>query len=805
MTDVSISRREQREEDLYALKMRLLVLLIGGVVLPATILAHSFFYNYVFVKKRTRPAWVILYSLLTSAAAYAALKIIAPSPPDVWGQVFPDGFDVSRIGKIFEADVTGILIYAIAMFWWWAIILSPIYVIIAVTYYAHKISNDPALVQDGKSKFYDWEYARTPLEKLRRKKKEKELTEGRAGLKDAAALGISVDYNTRDEVVYLTNHEAVRHTIITGSTGAGKTATVLNQIKNNILAGEPVVMSDFKGSDELAAVLAQFAQESGRPFYHFVGTPKEEYSVPNSNGPCLYDPFANAGDSVAEMIVNTRVYTDESAHYKAKAQEFTAAVNKMIRVVSKYNKKGTLRVDEDGRRSSFVRWESGTIRIWLDVVNNLSDFFQVYRLTLKKLKKRDRDLESMMNALISARSGDDLKRAQSSITNILVNFGNSPYAEYLDMSNDYPKIDLKKITKESAVVLFSFSAEREKEFSHDFGALIAQDLTNFSAVKRNTSDPEVSEKCLHLYMDEFQAITPETVRGLIEKARASNIATTLICQSLAQIRNEADQNMLDIFMDTCANFIVHKGITSREDQEHLSEIAGTKIVKKYSFSRDTSRRFLGFLRPGQIRETETEEEVFVRPPSDFSKLRTFRKLANGKVLPSQAIVLKKDSSSDTNDPDYNGTASYRVDLYIDKGVISTAARIEEEEKQRIRRKNSESESIKGDFSLNLDSEDDFDGDFDDAHDDEHESDGDYYDNESESDYEYSDEDYYEDEEPYEDYYDDYEELLEEEEYYEPEPRRERRSRTREASSRKRSRRREQEEIDYEGYDASKFI
>lgn len=410
---------------------------------------------------------------------------------------------------------------------------------------------------------YDWSYARTPFEKMRKTSNIKKIKEGKAWKQGATSLGISVEENkSRDKIVYIKHKDAREHTLISGGTGAGKSFTNLERAKNSIENGFPVCFIDFKRGDDTAVALAAFAKENNARFYHFLDSIPEDYNIPDSEGVTAYDPFANARNSIPEMLVNMREYDTHAEHYKNGVQTFTNAVYKMLR---ESNRKYFL--DEDGEY--LIPFNRGEIVKWEKAIENLDVLYWAYTETRRekglekdnKMKKRIAEIQKPTHLLNSA---------MSAVSASLSNLTNSPYADYLDMGNrdKYRNIDLYNSFKpgNNDVVLFSFSADNQKIFSKEFGSLILQDLSNISARRREEGD----KNNVDIYIDEFQAVPASTITPLAEKARGSGFALTFISQSLAQVEVSGGKALLNSLISTCSNFIIFNG----SNKIAATEIAG---------------------------------------------------------------------------------------------------------------------------------------------------------------------------------------------------------------------------------------
>ena len=115
-------------------------------------------------------------------------------------------------------------------------------------------------------------------------------------------------------------------TLITGSSGSGKTTTIKTIMKQRILDQRPVVFFDYKGEEEILDEIKQYCQEVGTPYYEF------------SSRACTftYDPFQYLNETgKVEALMNTRRWSADGAdeHYKTSMQ---LAIQNLVREYDSY-------------------------------------------------------------------------------------------------------------------------------------------------------------------------------------------------------------------------------------------------------------------------------------------------------------------------------------------------------------------------------------------------------------------------------------------------------------------------------------
>ena len=214
---------------------------------------------------------------------------------------------------------------------------------------------------------YNFEYRKTPYELYKRKQNIKSLKEGNEYAYDSAPLGILADKvfmesNDAGDVKYFDKERIVRsyytercgHTAATGQTGAGKTYTMLQLMRNDIEAGNPVFAIDFKKGTEYPYYLAKWAKEHGRQFYHFTAGKPGTYNNPFCDNQASYDPLATGtATSKADMMLNLRQWDGASEVYKKRTKDILESIFYLLENVDREKTKQYINWHEGGL-SQFV-------------------------------------------------------------------------------------------------------------------------------------------------------------------------------------------------------------------------------------------------------------------------------------------------------------------------------------------------------------------------------------------------------------------------------------------------------------------
>lgn len=128
-----------------------------------------------------------------------------------------------------------------------------------------------------------------------------------------------IKYNMK--AIELDNVILSGETLITGSSGSGKTTTMKTILKQRIDERKPVVFFDYKGEEDILDEIKEFADAAGLPYYEFSARANT----------FKYDPFLNLDETgKVEALMNTRRWSSDGAdeHYKTSMQ---LAIQNLVR------------------------------------------------------------------------------------------------------------------------------------------------------------------------------------------------------------------------------------------------------------------------------------------------------------------------------------------------------------------------------------------------------------------------------------------------------------------------------------------
>ncbi len=471
------------------------------------------------------------------------------------------------------------------------------------------------------------------------------------------------------------------------------TITMQSLIYADIENGKTVVVIDFKRSPKFASKLAAWAEDNGREFYHFVNGDMEEYDIPRSKGQCYYDPLkSGTPTSKADMVLGMREYDSNAAVYKAAMQQLLQVLFGMTKFADKAS-------------APSIDWRHGGMYQLASVMsgNGLGELaaanvIQVapgqskYTYTMPGGGGINGAKEVFVNSPVAKqatelsealKSKGPLTQAREELQGQMRTILASEYGKWMKTGNspEDREIDLfKQTSEEGNVILFSLNSDSEPEFAQYVGSMIFSDLTNISALRRNSG----AKNQVNIYVDEFQAVPPTSVTALLEKSRESSMALTIAQQSFDQVvasAKMAGEAYLNSILDTCSNFIAHAGSTEKS-ATRLSEILGKEYVTVYSKTNDSDSSFLSvnWSKNQSSKVAAREEERWKFSPGDFMSLSSPDPANNFKA---SAVWVTKTSA----DPKYSqkGGATARTVWMVPAEKVLVEY-YEGAEKPRVRRK-----------------------------------------------------------------------------------------------------------------------
>ena len=548
--DVVLNKEEKKDNDFV---LYLVLGIVGLILLPSIVIGYLLFF--------------ILFRTLHYKNSFNIPVIIIPS------------IIILSIVFIFIPDsLVWKYIYV-------TLIVGPIIGIILCIAQSIKLKKHPEIkLQIGP--YYNFKYNENIFDRLKRNKLKEELSEGELNSSEAIPLGMLVEpvelQNDKQydsiEPVYMYYDDAYKGTFVSGTTGSGKSVTLLQMMENTAQVGYPLIVIDFKKGQNISYHLSRMAKKYNRKFYHFVnGTSTGELAQYQSS----YDPLA-AKEGQTDLILGMRTWDAASEVYKNRQISLLQTIFFLLNNL-------------DEKDVPNFPWNEGGISQFVAALQipNLFDLIQAYARKIDKtnpdrnMELKLQSLQEVYNDLIAPKS--ILKEQLDGLSVTMKNLTMSSYSNSLYKgSHGENHIDLSKMCmdEDGPIILFQFSPNAEPEFAKYMGSIIVSDI------KRAFGHKEVLDNKLPcgIFMDEFQTIDIDLIADIVAKVRSAKGFPVLSSQSILQLAANADSNAsykIDAFVEVINNFIVHNGASDNE-AERFSKILGKTSKVSYKITEDNS-------------------------------------------------------------------------------------------------------------------------------------------------------------------------------------------------------------------------
>ena len=382
--------------------------------------------------------------------------------------------------------------------------------------------------------------------------------------KARAATVLGLD---RGKVVELSDEAANTHVLVVGTTGGGKTVTVLNFVESFIERGLPVLYVDGKGDRKVGEAIIGFARTKGRPNHFFSMTGESE----------AYNPLASGSyTSKKDRLIELREWSEP--HYRKLAEGYLQMVFKVLSAIGA--EVGLIELADTLKRSQLI----GAVR---EAVQN------------------EQLSEEQAKALMA--EIDEQEAAEKHVEGIAAEIRNLARSEVGHLFSG-AGLKLGPALDAGAAVYMGLSPLQYPALASLLGKLIVNDL-------KATLDPSNRRPVLVVF-EEFGVFAGDQVLNVINQGRSAGVCAVLTVQSVADIGRTIATNpdhFIEQVFSNCNNYLIHR-VNSAKNAEQLAAIIGTRE----SHQMTTQIGSTGYTGAGSIRRTR---EYHVHPDK-IKELRT---------------------------------------------------------------------------------------------------------------------------------------------------------------------------------------
>ena len=347
---------------------------------------------------------------------------------------------------------------------------------------------------------------------------------------------IGLDPKTRTKLV-LKDHSLNTHLLITGTTGSGKTVTLLNFVESFVDRALPVIFIDGKGDLELARTLKSYCQRHARQNWMF-----------SMAGPsCKYNPLVGNYTALKDMIIGLRKEWSEE-HYLKLAEGYLQMVFKVL--------------------------EQTQTPITLIKTAHMLKIDRLMACVRHAHQSGQLSQSRAQNLMSEIQDQEDAAKHIESLKAELLNIANSNLRPLFDITPQDPPqniLTLVKVIEHKAVAYLGLSPMLYPEVSGVVGRLILNDL-------KSSLDPLNPQKLL-LVIDEISTLISTNMLNVLNQGRFLGLHIILTAQSLADLGQKIPHNAnlyIRQMIANCNVYILHK-VNDAEDAEQLAAILGTSL------------------------------------------------------------------------------------------------------------------------------------------------------------------------------------------------------------------------------------
>lgn len=346
--------------------------------------------------------------------------------------------------------------------------------------------------------------------------------------KDMVFLGKNINNND----VYIDDKDFNRHALVLGTTGSGKTNTLLNIVTSCAKRNLPLIYIDGKGSLKLIDQIAKIANDNNRVFRVFSINDHNKKEYLAAYNPFTYGNFTEWKNKVITLLGDA--HTRGQEHYEIQEHTFISLVCEILAKSNNMN---------------------------IDLVQLV-----YYLKNLDKLQK----LANLIDASLAYR----LLVIQREINNIdlikvLESFIYSSYGKWFDSKNSNNNISLKDAINNKEIILFLLNAASLYKDTNLLGKLLINDINSVWA----TFGKEGKTIKGYVIFDEFAAYASPNMAQVLSLQRDNGLHAIIGTQSINAINENNLKRVSKELIANCNTFIFHK-IHDPVDMHLIKNIIG---------------------------------------------------------------------------------------------------------------------------------------------------------------------------------------------------------------------------------------
>ena len=510
---------------------------------------------------------------------------------------------------------------------------------------------------------FEWKAAHT----------ERIMTIERSGLGQRIRNSFGAPYlhgvETREKNVFLPFSHTSGHTLILGTTGAGKTRLFELLITQAIVSGDTVIIIDPKGDRELRDHAREVTLLLGSPerfaFFHpgfpresFRINPLEDFSrstelasriaslIPAGNNPA----FKNYCEEALDLVIEALLASGERPTLK-RVRDLIVSEDDRVRLFLALAERLSLDANVPLNGTSMQPGQKQPRK-----TNDISVVFSV----LKKSPafRGMRGYEEALNLYsVLTRDPVHFEKMTASLRPVLTiltagELGSLISPDYSDLSDDREILSLSSAARAGRVLYFGLDSLTDSMASACFGSLLLADLTAIAGEIYNYS--EKKPRTLSLFVDETAEGINEPFIQLLNKGRGAGIRCFAATQTVHDLEARLGSAAKAGQVLGNLNNIISLRVTDAETQKFFTDTLPevSVLVPSESESSQTSSESPLTMSGSESTGIQETREPAV-PPAALGSLPNFEyyaRISGGKLVKGRFPLLTGDSAPEDRSP-----------------------------------------------------------------------------------------------------------------------------------------------------------
>lgn len=441
------------------------------------------------------------------------------------------------------------------------------------------------------------------------------------------------------------------HTLVFGTTGAGKTRLYETMIFQSVMRRNVVFVLDPKGDKELKEVVKRACVRAGRPdaflFFHpafpsecIRMDPLKNWNretepasriaglLPSEGGG---DTFVQFSWRVVNQICQGLIYVEDRPNL-IKLRKFieSGPDSLMERVLETFFKRHIQNWQVDSA-AYIQKARSGKIpnKLGASASAELLGYIAFYKAEVPEDVKSD-----VVDGLLAVteHSRDHMSKMITSLVPLLTmltsgDLGKLLSPDTLDIDDKRPIFDTDRMITGRHVVYIGLDSLSDATVGSAIASIVLSELASVAGARYNYGQPD--DVKIDIYVDEAAECVNQPLIQILNKGRGAGFIATLAAQTLpdfiVKMGNEPKARQI---LGNCNNLIALR-TKDRQTQDFIVETFGETYIQKVSTSRGSGARSDdgGIMITGNVSDSISEEKTKVFPPELLGMLPNLQYMA----------------------------------------------------------------------------------------------------------------------------------------------------------------------------------